>query len=691
MAPELLLAALDALDCATAVWTRADGAVFANALARDLLGFDPAELGHADMIRTAGGELLTEDGRPVPPEQRPHRRVLDGGELLDGVVYQMRLHDRSWWLAVSARPVRRPGEDEAYAAVVTYRDVTSARAGRAALAESEAHFRLLAENAGDLIMRHTAEGTCTYASPAARELLGRDPETLHGDWGTLAPVHPDDVAEVSAAHQRLRVTGEPYLLRYRLRHADGHWVWVETAARPVRGPDGAVAEIQSATRDITARLEQEQRLSRMALTDTLTGLPNRAALIQYLQVQLLDRRAVALLFLDLDRFKVVNDSLGHPAGDQLLRMVAGRLSGTVRDGDLVSRLGGDEFVIAAPGLDEEAAVQLAGRVQHVLAAALPVAGHELVMSASLGIVVSDPDAAQAPEDLLRDADVSMYRAKERGRARAVVWTEELGASAVRRLGLENDLRAALERGELRVHYQPQVDLRSGRIPAVEALVRWEHPQRGLLAPGEFLDAAEQSGLVVELGRQVLEAGLDQLARWRALPGLGDLALFVNVSAQELLHPGRLAETLQRLRDRGLPTSALTVEVLESVLFDAEGALRGALQEYARAGIALALDDFGTGSSALVHLREVPFSALKIDRAFVAGLGRSPRDEAIVRALRSLTDDLDLGCIAEGVEEPGQRDWLAAQGVRLAQGYLLCRPAPPDALTPLLTADRAASH
>ncbi len=685
VADELLVAALESLDCGVGIWTAEAGLVFANEVARHLLGYDPVGIGHADALAHAGAQALREDGTVITLEQRPYRRALDQGETVDAELFEMRVAGTSRWLAVSARPLYLAGQAAPYAAVATYRDVTRQREGRAALAESEAYFRLLAENASDLIARHSADGTCTYASPASFELLGRPPETLLGDWTHASPVHPDDIGHVATSHARLVETGQAYVMRYRLQHTDGRWLWVETAARPVIDSDGSVSEIQSATRDISARLEQENRLSRMALSDGLTGLPNRAALTQYLKEMLVDRRTVALLFLDLDRFKVVNDSLGHGAGDHLLRAVAGRLSGTVRDGDLVSRLGGDEFVLAAPGLDEQAAVLLADRVQRVLAVPVLVGGHELVISASVGIVISDPDVgAQTPEDLLRDADVSMYRAKERGRARAVVWTEELGAHAVRRLGLENELRVALEQGQLVVHYQPQVELATGRIPGLEALVRWDHPQRGLLAPGEFLDAADQSGLIVELGRQVLAQALEQLVAWRALPGHAGLELFVNVSEQELLHPERLSMTRELLDQCALPPGALTIEVLESVLFDPEGEIHEALLGFAHAGIRLALDDFGTGSSSLVHLRQVPFTTLKIDRAFVAGLGSSPRDEAIVRALRSLTDDLGLGCIAEGVEQESQRRWLTEQNIRLAQGFLLHKPLAAADITALLS-------
>ena len=374
----------------------------------------------------------------------------------------------------------------------------------------------------------------------------------------------------------------------------------------MRAEDGQVLELQSSTRDVTAGVESEQRLARLALGDPLTGLANRAALLQHLEDLLEARTPLALLYLDLDRFKVVNDSLGHSAGDDLLRTVSGRLAGACRDGDLVARLGGDEFVVVAAGLDAEGAVQLADRVQRVLAAPVLLAGHELVATASTGIVVHDPARADErdAEALLGDADVSMYRAKERGRARAVLW-EPSSRRAVERLTVEQELRAALDGGQVVVHYQPQVELESGRVVGVEALARWAHPTRGLLSPAEFLEVADETGLVVELGRQVLHAATHQVAAWRRLPGSGSLTLSVNLSGRELLDPGRLPLALQELADAGLPREALTLEVLESVLLDAEGAVVAALSAYVDAGLRLALDDFGTGSSSLLHLRRVP--------------------------------------------------------------------------------------
>ncbi|MDT7573140.1 MAG: hypothetical protein QOE05_3314, partial [Actinomycetota bacterium] len=357
-----LLAALDAMDVAVVIIETDRVVRHANQSTRDRLGFDPTGQ-NDDVFVVSGYETYREDGDVWPLQDWPHRRALDEGVLVDNELMEHRGPAGSDWVRVSAFPLYRDGQSTPYTAVGTFRNVTRQRARQLALAESEAHFRLLAENAGDLIARHTVDGICTYASPAARELLGREPESLLGDWTTASPVHPEDVPTVQAAHERLRSEGAPYVLRYRVQHTDGHWLWVETVGRPVLSNEGAVIEIQSATRDVTSRMDQEHRLARLALADSLTGLANRAALTQFLEDAIEAGTPVAVLFLDLDRFKVVNDSLGHSAGDDLLRSVAVRLSSTSRDGDMVARLGGDEFVVVAAGMDQPEAVTLADRLQ----------------------------------------------------------------------------------------------------------------------------------------------------------------------------------------------------------------------------------------------------------------------------------------------------------------------------------------
>lgn len=671
------------------VLDREQHVLFANRALVEGLGEEPSE-SSADLFERHGYEVVREDGSPWPIEERPVQLAVRTGVSTRRGLMGLVRDGETRWLRVSAWPLRADEGAEPHAAVGTYLDVTHRERDRTALVESEAHFRLLAENSTDVITRHQADGTCLYASPALRDMLGREPGELEGKPATEF-VHVEDRARLIATLVALLRSGEVSTLRYRMAHSDGRWVWVETVMRPVRA-EGRVLELQSSTRDVGARVESEQRLSRLALGDPLTGLANRAALLQHLEDLLGTGQPLALLFLDLDRFKVVNDSLGHSAGDELLRTVAGRLAGTCRDGDVVARLGGDEFVVVAGGLGEEGALHLAERVQKVLAAPVEVSGHELVVSASVGIVVhlgNDPDERDA-EALLAAADVSMYQAKARGRARAVVWSEDggTGSAPVARLTLEQDLRSALDTGQITVHYQPQVELASGRVVGVEALARWEHPQRGLLAPAAFLDVADDTGLIVELGRQVLRTAAHQLALWRTLPGCAELALSVNLSSRELLDPAQLEVSLDALAEAGLPPDALTLEVLESVLLDAEGAVLRALASYVEVGVHLALDDFGTGSSSLLHLRRVPVASVKIDRAFVVGLGTDRQDEAIVRAMCSLTRDLGMTCVAEGVEKAAQRDWLLAQGVPVAQGYLLHRPLPAAALEALLRADAA---
>jgi diguanylate cyclase (GGDEF)-like protein/PAS domain S-box-containing protein len=439
--------------------------------------------------------------------------------------------------------------------------------------------------------------------------------------------------------------------------------------------------------DALDRFASDEEIRRRGLHDPLTELPNRTLIMDRLgqAVQRADRATghVALIFLDLDHFKVVNDSLGHRAGDAVLCQVADRLRAAVRPADTVGRFGGDEFVVLCEQVADDAEARaIAERLSSAFARPFPVGGDEHVLGASLGIALLDPEGD--PEALLRDADSAMYRAKDRGRARIEVFDVGMRAWADGRLQTEAQLRRALDGDELEVHYQPIVDLCDGSVAAVEALVRWRHPERGLLAPDAFIPVAEESGLIVPLGRRVLELACRQAAAWDALRGeRPPLAVHVNLSPRQL-HDRALVETVEAtLRATGARPSGLVLEITESTLIDRGPTPLALLERLRDLGVQLVLDDFGTGYSSLSYLAQLPIGGLKVDRSFVAGLdaGQAPIVDAIVRLARAF----DLSVVAEGVEDERQLAALRRLGCELAQGYLFARPLTAEPLTPLLAA------
>jgi diguanylate cyclase (GGDEF)-like protein len=444
--------------------------------------------------------------------------------------------------------------------------------------------------------------------------------------------------------------------------------------------------------DISARKRAEEELRRAAMHDGLTGLVNRASFLEYLEravarVQRRPDRAVGLLFLDLDRFKQVNDSLGHLAGDRLLASIARRLQGCVRPGDVLARLGGDEFAVLLDDIrDPTDATRVAERMQEVLHMPFLSEGTEIVVSASIGIAFGGI-GLEGPEDLLRDADLAMYRAKATGKARFEVFDVGLRASERARAGLENDLRRALDRGELRVHYQPIVNASDGRIVAFEALARWAHPQRGLLNAASFIPLAEESGTITALGRWVLREALRQLHAWqRDYPASPPLTVSVNLSPREVLQPRLATAVAEALRQADVPAQSLSLEITESLFIDGGETAVATLHELAALGVRLHLDDFGIGYSSLSYLHRFPISAVKIDRYFVNRIDAA-ECEAIVRSVVELSKRLGMDAIAEGAESDAQSDRLRAIGCRLLQGYACARPMPPNDMEALLARER----
>jgi diguanylate cyclase (GGDEF)-like protein len=437
----------------------------------------------------------------------------------------------------------------------------------------------------------------------------------------------------------------------------------------------------------------EEQIRHDALHDALTGLPNRKLLLDRLRSALAaadrDGRRLALFFLDVDHLKVLNDSLGHHAGDELLRAIGPRLRAVLRPADMVARFGGDEFAVLCESIaDEEHALRVAERLVRAFAQPFEVAGEPRFCSTSVGVVVTDPAGPRGPEELLSDADAALYRAKERGRGRHEVFDAGLRARITSRLEVEADLRRALDSGDqLSLAYQPFYDLASGRMHGVEALLRWRHPQRGMIAPAEFIPVAEDSGLIVELGELVLSTACAQVARWRADTSAEDLALTVNVSARQMALSGIPGTVGAILRATGLPANALGLEITEGVLLEDTAATTETLESLRRLGVRLMLDDFGTGYSSLGYLRRHPLDAIKIDRSFVHDLGGDGRgDAAIIQAIVGMAHALGMRVVPEGVETAGQLERLVELGCDYAQGYHLARPLSAPDLGELLRRD-----
>jgi diguanylate cyclase (GGDEF)-like protein len=437
------------------------------------------------------------------------------------------------------------------------------------------------------------------------------------------------------------------------------------------------------------RQSAESSVRHQALHDPLTGLPNRSLLLDRLNHWAAragrDRSTAAVLFVDLDNFKVINDALGHDSGDRLLCGVADRLRHELRPSDTIARVGGDEFVVFCEDVvSEREALAMVDRLVRALDAPFDLGGQTQHATASIGIALGD--AHTEPEVLVRNADAAMYRAKERGRARYELFDEEMRERSVSWLETEGELRQAIERGELRNLYQPIVSPKRGRILGFEALVRWQHPERGVVSPADFIPVAEQSGLIVPLGQLVLEQACAEAVRWnRNRAGREPLRVAVNFSPRQLSHPKAVDSVVETLERTGLAADLLCVEITESALVDDAAAIP-TLSRLKEIGVRLALDDFGTGYSSLTYVRRFPIDTLKIDRSFIDGIVGSSEDEAIVTAVLSMGRALGVHVVAEGVETEEQAERLRTLGCKLAQGYLFSRPVGPDAVDALLAAE-----
>ena len=553
------------------------------------------------------------------------------------------------------------------------------------LRRSDRRFRALVQHASDIILVLGPAGRLLYASPAFERELGYEPDEMLGQ-PAVALAHEEDIQRSRAALLAIG-RGEDFSanLEVRLRAKGGGSRWFEASiTNLLDDPDvgGVVANL----RDITDRKAIAEQLAHAVLHDSLTGLPNRLLFVDHLDRAL--RRGmhsptmVGVIFLDLDHFKVVNDSLGHLVGDELLRVIGRRLSDAVRPADTVARFGGDEFVVLCDDAASQLAVwEFASRVAERISQPVILAGREVFVSASIGIAISGR-LDDSPDHLLQAADAAMYQAKDGGRARIEVFDEASRTRAVELVQTTADLHHALDREELRLHYQPIVALRSGRVSGYEALARWQHPKRGLLLPAEFITLAEETGLIAPIGAWILEEACRQSVTWRDRPGADEaieMSMSINIAPRQLADPALVEHLAGALERTGIDPRVVCLELTEGSLMSDVESSRRALDVLRQQGVTLAVDDFGTGYSSLGHLKSFPVRSLKIDREFVDGLGVEPEATTIVRAVVELAHSLGMVAVAEGVETRQHLDELCAMGCDYAQGYLFGPPKPAEAI------------
>jgi diguanylate cyclase (GGDEF)-like protein/PAS domain S-box-containing protein len=660
---------------------RDDECVYVNDRWQEITGYS-----YEDAMGQGWRQVIHPDdrGRFAPDGVRPI--VPDFDQFIQTEFRVARPDGEVRWVAHRAAPMHDDNGD-VVGRVGTIEDITDRRNAQ----RDNQRLIDIFEATNDVVGIADPNGATLYLNAAARRFFGMS-ETTELDGFNLLDQFPPSVSD------RLANEIGPGLER------DGMWSG-ELALTDARGDvvpmlaqllvhrdaDNDMEFLSGVLHDIRERKQFESALAHQATHDPLTGMPNRTLLLDRLDGALNRAKRhnlrVAVLFLDLDHFKVVNDSLGHDLGDRLLVAIADRLHMALRPGDTIARFGGDEFVLLCQDLHSRGdAIAIAERVISAVSGPFAIDDAEVFVGVSIGIAF--PDGADAdPVTLIRDADAAMYRAKERGRGRWEIFDNDLRASAVDRLDIENALRRALDRRELRVFYQPIVELESGTITAVEALLRWEHSERGLLLPSEFIGIAEETGLIVPIGLWVLDQACRQVQRWQAsIPNLTPLAVSVNLSGRQLGHPKLVDDIAQILGETGLPAERLELEITESVLMDDVEMSEDTLGRLNDLGVRLVVDDFGTGYSSMSYLRRFPVDLLKVDREFVDGLGTDPSDSAIVAAIVTLAHTLGLEAVAEGVETSDQLDELRSLGCDKGQGFLMAKPGTGADVAELLQAN-----
>jgi diguanylate cyclase (GGDEF)-like protein/PAS domain S-box-containing protein len=552
---------------------------------------------------------------------------------------------------------------------------------------SEARFQTLVQSASDVILIARPDTTIMYQTPSAKRILGYESGSLEG-VSLTSLVHPDDVEKAVAAYGAVASkAGISVTTEWRIRHGEGSWRYVEAVANNLLA-DPTVEGIVLTLRDVTERKGLEEELKHQAFHDALTGLANRALFRDRLEHALArsarSATSLAVLFLDLDDFKLVNDSLGHAAGDELLVDVAARLMRTLRSGDTAARFGGDEFAILLEETnDAEYPCWVAERLLEALKPPFRIEDRPVGVRGSIGIAHSQ-SGMEGPAEVLRAADVAMYAAKARGKNCYEIYDPALQRAVSERLERTAELQRAVEEGEFVLHYQPIVTLEAGEAIGVEALIRWNHPERGLLGPNEFIPLAEETGLIIPIGAWVLQEACRRAVGWQREHGLlNRLRMSVNISARQFHHEDLVADVSEALRTSGLDPSCLVLEITESVLIRDAHSVVSRMLELKSLGVGFAVDDFGTGYSSLSYLKRFPIDVLKVDKSFVDDVGDSDKAAALAKAIVQLGQSLNLETVAEGIEKARQVDSLRALGCRFGQGFFFARPVPPEQMDKLL--------
>ncbi|MHB8346452.1 MAG: putative bifunctional diguanylate cyclase/phosphodiesterase [Acidiferrobacterales bacterium] len=542
------------------------------------------------------------------------------------------------------------------------------------VSDAESRYRGLFQDVPVGLYRITPFGGIIEANPAIVQMLGfKGEEALRAVNAADLCAAPDMLREWL---ERLQREGEVRDVEFRMRRSDGEMIWVRNSARAVVDSSGHALFYDGMLEDITARKEAEEQLSFLANHDALTGLPNRSLFNDRLSQAVIEadrrERLVGVIFLDLDHFKNINDTLGHEAGDELLRSVAQRLLSNVRHGDTVARLSGDEFALVLAGMVHvDDAARVAQKLIDCFAAPFRAAGHELFVSPSIGITLFPFDDSSI-EGLLKNADIAMYRAKEQGRNTYQFYAAEMTSEAFERLSMEGDLRRALDRSEFLLHYQPVVSLDTGEVLRVEALIRWQHPQRGLIMPAQFIPLAEDTGLIGPIGEWALQTACSHYEMMRH-SGAGAPRMAVNLSARQFRQPGLARAIEEALGLSGMNPDELELELTESMLMHNVDIATSVLRELSGMGVQLCIDDFGMGYSSLSYLKRFPIDWLKVDRSFVHDITTDPDDAAIVTAIIAMAHSLDIRVTAEGVENESEAAFLRSRGCDAMQGYLVSRP------------------